>query len=167
MIYLKVKLFIQFLELISWCYLIQIYWGFQTGSLAQFLRTTSFMCLYSLAAYAEKIAFELKLRFTVSLKLHLMLKAIPSAFWLILWSSAEREKQMYLCYQTLNLWRKCWGVESFWSSLSRNGGREGHYHTEIKLLDNDAFKQKMKTAPLKLRNLGILFKRHFCNRFPE
>lgn len=153
--------------MISWYYLIQMYWRLQIRSLAQFLRKMSFMCSYSLAVYAKKIGFELKLQFTVSLKFHIILKAIPSTFWLILWSSTEWEKQMYLYYQTLNLRQKCWGVESFWSSLSRNEGGEGHYHTEIKLLDNDAFKQKMKTTPVKLRDLGILIKTHFCNRFPE
>jgi len=33
----------------------------------------------------------------------------------------------------------------------REGG-EGQRHSEIKLLDSDAFKQKMKSTPIKLRN---------------
>lgn len=155
MIVFKVQLFMWFLELISRYYLIQIYWGFQTGSLAQFLRKTSFMCSYSLAAYAEQIVLELKLQFTISLKFHITLKAIPSKFWFILWSSAVRTRKadVPVLSQPPPHGRNAevWTVFGLVWAEMREGG-EGQYYSEIKLLDSDAFKQKMKTAPIKLRN---------------
>lgn len=40
-----------------------------------------------------------------------------------------------------------------WAEMSEGG--EGQYYSEINLLDRDAFKQKMKTALIKLSNFVL------------
>lgn len=107
------------------------------------------MCIYCLAAYAEQISFELKLQFTISFKFHIMLEAIPFKFWFTLWSSTVQMRKAvpfvpshpHPMAEMLRpgdclVWQK-------WVSMGKS--------SEIKLLDRDALKQKMKTLPIQLR----------------